>query len=323
MSHHQMGFKISPLLQEHICRIGSKLTFEDAAEELSLMLRIEVNAKQVERICHCYGEKIDQIDWNEAYSDGVQLNIPGTLSDPVYCMADGSMLLTREEKWKEIKLGRIFSGHSHVDEISKERGAIMESVYSAHFGNSNDFWERFAKEIPHKRKLVFICDGAKWLWRNVDDLYPESTQILDYFHCKEHICEFAKAFYNRNPDKQKKFIDEIMDDLSNKKVKEALERIQQLKTKHKGKQKHKEKLLQYLRNNEKRIDYGKFIADGLLIGSGPIEAAHRDVIQKRLKLSGQRWTMKGAQQIANLRTYLKSNRWDRVLTLITDNLQAA
>lgn len=43
-----------------------------------------------------------------------------------------------------------------------------------------------------------------------------------------------------------------------------------------------------------------------LIGSGAIEAAHRNVIQKRLKLSGQRWTIKGAQQITNLRTYKKS-----------------
>jgi hypothetical protein len=30
------------------------------------------------------------------------------------------------------------------------------------------------------------------------------------------------------------------------------------------------------------------IARGLLIGSGPIESAHRNVIQQRMKLAGQR-----------------------------------
>jgi len=45
-----MGFKISPLLQEHMCRIGSKMPFDEASEELTLLLRIEVNSKQIERL---------------------------------------------------------------------------------------------------------------------------------------------------------------------------------------------------------------------------------------------------------------------------------
>ena len=68
-------------------------------------------------------------------------------------------------------------------------------------------------------------------------------------------------------------------------------------------EKEKTKLLTYLTNNKKRINYGKFIKDGLLIGSGAIESANRDVIQKRMKLSGQRWTIQGAKQMLNLRIY--------------------
>lgn len=78
-----------------------------------------------------------------------------------------------------------------------------------------------------------------------------------------------------------------------------------------------------MQSNKKRITYGKFISQGLLIGSGPIEAAHRDVIQKRLKQSGQRWTAKGAQQVINLRVYKKSNKWDKVVSLITDYKKVA
>jgi len=319
-----MGFKISPLLQDHMCRLGSKTPFEEASEELALLLGINVNGKQIERLCHCYGDQIGQIDWDMAYSDGVQLNITESKStSPVYCMADGSMLLTREDSWKEIKLGRIFSESQHIIGISKNRGMITKSVYCAHFGNSDDFWERFNREIPSNRDLVFICDGAKWLWNNIDDFYPDSTQILDFFHCKEHICEFAKDYFKNAVVKKQKFIDDIIDKLTNQKVDDALKQIAELNCKNEGKQLKKQKLLNYLTNNKKRIDYGKYHENGLLIGSGPIEAANRDVIQKRLKLSGQRWTIDGAQQVVNLRATLKSNRWDRVLFLINEHQKAA
>lgn len=322
MSLSPMGFKISPVLQEHICRLGSKLPFEEAASELSLLLRIDINAKQVERLCHCYGQELDNIDWSESYSDSVQMKFNFSKSAPLYCMVDGSMLLTREDKWKEVKLGRIFSGDSHIDQISKNRGLITGSIYSAHFGKSDEFWERFSKEIPPNHQLVFICDGARWLWNYIDDCYPDSIQILDYFHCKEHVCEFAKDFFKSEHAAQT-FIDLVMDKLKNKEVEKGLDIIRQLKTDTKGKQKHKEKLLSYLTNNKQRIDYGRFSEMGLLIGSGAIEAAHRNIVQKRLKLSGQRWTIQGAQQVLNIRVCEKSNRWNNLLSIINGSKNAA
>ncbi len=181
MSSRPYGFKISPLLQEHMCRLGSKLVFSEASEELGLLLGLSVNAKQIERLCHLYGELLEQQRQEGPFSAGDGKN-PVT-----YCMADGSMLLTREEKWKEIKLGRIFSEESHLDEISKGRGYISNSLYCAHFGNSEEFWDRFTNMIPVRAEPVFICDGAKWLWNNIDAYYPGSVQILDYYHCKVSI----------------------------------------------------------------------------------------------------------------------------------------
>lgn len=323
MSQSPMGYKISPVLQEHLCRFGSKLPFEEASQELSKLLRLDINAKQVERLCHSYGQRLDEIDWDEAYSDGIQLKINYPETSPVYCQADGSMLLTREEKWKEIKVGRIFPGSSNINEISKNRGIITESAYCAHLGNSDDFWERFSKEIPHGRDLIFICDGAKWLWNYIDTHYPGSVQILDYFHCKEHICSFAKDYFGKNTNQAEAFVTEVMDCFMDKKVLIGIQKIRSLKTKKKKIAEHKIKLINYLTNNIKRINYGKFKEKGYLIGSGAIEAAHRNVIQKRLKLSGQRWTKAGAQQIANLRVCEKSNQWNQVVELITNSNLAA
>ena len=80
--------------------------------------------------------------------------------------------------------------------------------------------------------------------------------------------------------------------------------------------KAKDALISYYTNNESRMMYGTYKAKGYLVGSGAIESAHRNVVQQRLKLSGQRWNKSGAQQIVNLRAYQKSNRWNQVVQLI-------
>jgi len=111
-------------------------------------------------------------------------------------------------------------------------------------------------------------------------------------------------------------VEEICNLLFEEKVDEALMKIKLLQAKSKTKENNKDKLLVYLSNNKERINYGKYQKMGLLIGSGAIESAQRDVIQKRVKLSGQRWTKKGVQQVVNLRVYKKSGRWQRVVQCI-------
>ena len=56
---------------------------------------------------------------------------------------------------------------------------------------------------------------------------------------------------------------------------------------------------------------------GLPIGSGPVESAAKNIVQARLKRSGMRWSRSGGQHVLNLRTYLKSNRWDVMWSTIT------
>ena len=74
--------------------------------------------------------------------------------------------------------------------------------------------------------------------------------------------------------------------------------------------------MRYYQSNVRRMQYKTFVEKGYMIGSGAIESAHRNVVQQRLKLSGQRWSVKGAQQIVDLRACKKSNQWNTVVHLI-------
>lgn len=47
-------------------------------------------------------------------------------------------------------------------------------------------------------------------------------------------------------------------------------------------------LLRYYQSNQSRMHYQAYREKGYLIGSGAIEAAPRNIVQQRLKLSGQK-----------------------------------
>ena len=71
-------------------------------------------------------------------------------------------------------------------------------------------------------------------------------------------------------------------------------------------------LLNYYEVNRRRMRYKTFRDKGLLIGSGAMESAHRTVVQSRLKRSGQRWSIRGVQNVLNLRIINKSGHWSLI-----------
>ena len=68
----------------------------------------------------------------------------------------------------------------------------------------------------------------------------------------------------------------------------------------------------YFRNQHHRMDYPSYRAKGWQIGSGPVEAACKTVIGKRMKGSGMRWGHEGADAVCHLRALLLSEKgqWD-------------
>lgn len=291
-------------MQELACYAGQQAVFEEASQMLQFIGGIEINAKQIERICHYHGQQLEENIQQEIQS-GFDKTCPDG-SERYYVMVDGSMYLTREEKWKEMKLGRIFKAQDNIG-VSKHRGMITKSEYVCHLGSHTQFFEKLGVYTEALKQPVFINDGARWIWKWVETYYPGAVQILDFFHAKQHLCQFANEYF-RCPDNRKQWIEAQSDKLLDDKVGEIIETLGGLETTNKKLTKARQSLVDYYQNNLKRMQYKTFREQGLLIGSGAIEAAHRDILQQRLKLSGQRWTKQGIQQLANLRILYKSNK---------------
>lgn len=294
-------------MQDLACYIGQSVPFDEGSELLSKIGGIRLTDKQIERISHHYGAALEGLE-EEEYLPRAEDKTQH------YAMMDGSMVYIRgeEEGWKELKLGRVFAASDAYQ--AKERGTIHKSQYVAHLGGHEDFLEKFDKLIHPKTDLVAISDGARWIWDYWTTFRPEAIQILDYFHVVEKIGEWASLVFKEESQK-KDWIAYSESLLLNDEVAELMAEIQLMDCQGAKFTKQKQ-LLTYLSNNQSRMTYKTFLDAGLFIGSGAIEAANKEVIQKRFKLAGQRWTRQGLQQVVNLRVAHKSNQWQIVQNLI-------
>lgn len=285
---------------------------------LNAFLGINLSLSQVYRVTNLLGEQLSN-DLLEAVQHS-----PLADEEVIYGSIDGSMLLT-DEGWQEAKVGRVFSSKDRLAAGQKgdtqTRFRLDGSTYSGHLGSHEDFIPLFEASLgsykAQPERLVFVTDGGVWIQQYLEQAYPSATHILDYYHAVEHLAGFVKIHFKERKegiqwfDNQRSLL--LSDGLDA--VLASLATLTKLSVQADA---CRTKLVGYYGRNRHRMRYSSFRERGLQIGSGPIEAAHRTVIQARMKRSGQRWTDSGAQAMINLRVAAKSGRWQ----LVRKNLMA-
>ena len=219
-----------------------------------------------------------------------------------------------ESRWREMKLGRIFSNRQVVD-IQDNRRQIVSSIFVSHLGGVDQFFLKLERHLTPYKKKVIIGDGAAWIWKWAEDNYPGALQILDYYHAKEKLVLLAKQQFS-DEQKRKRWVDHQCECLIQGQVQKVIENIKCLRAVSPQSKEAKNDVIRYYVEHEDRMMYHCYREQDLMIGSGPIEAAHRSVLQQRMKLSGQRWSIPGAQANANLRCYRKADHWQIVQKVI-------
>lgn len=309
-------------MQDLLLLAGKDDNYAAAEKQINRYLRVFADDSQINRLCQHYGDKLEKqiVEMDSAIEKKAELTASNLgKEEVVYAMSDGSMVFTREDNgsWKEMKLGRIFTQKSHL-ELGEKANIIRESLYVSHFGGHEDFSEKFEKVVDHYEflgeRLVFINDGASWINNWIKSCYPKATNILDYYHAVEYIYDFSKVVWS-DKEKRKEWSAVQTALLLEDKAIMVIENIDKIEVRGRVKTAAKDKILTYYNNNYDRMLYKTYRERGLLIGSGPIESAHRFVLQKRLKQSGQKWTISGAQAVTNLRISELNNMWGSVIEM--------
>jgi len=160
--------------------------------------------------------------------------------------------------------------------------------------------EGIARGADHVRQLTILGDGAAWIWNTVAARFPGATQIVDLYHAREHLHDLTRSLEFMLGDGKDEWLAARLQDLDYGYIDGicAAARKYPLAGVRKD---EVETALGYFENNAPRMRYKWFRQCGLFVGSGAVESGCKAVIGQRLKLSGMRWTIRGADAIAALR----------------------
>ncbi len=321
---------LSPGLERVACRLGIDDSFEDAAGALQETLRIELPDEAIRRVA----EGIGQVAESEAretiaLAQGGQEPLPAAEVHPtspvLLVETDGAMVHEVDSKWHEVKSGLVaaLGPQTRRDKETGRTTLVMgKPSYCAGFERAEAFWYRLYVEACRcglGSKLVTMIlvlgDGAGWIWHHVPDFLEfdgvEVVEIVDFYHACEHLAQVAGAVFGEGSAGAKVWLEGLRWSLERKGVGPILAALAELTPEGAEATEEVRKAIGYFTEHAGRMDYPKFIARQLPIGSGAIESACKTLIEEREKGAGMRWTEQGAQSIATLRALHKSGRWAR------------
>src|SRR3990167_438741 len=163
-------------------------------------------------------------------------------------------------------------------------------------------------------KLLFISDGAKWIWERVAILIAglgiQATQFLmalDFYHAVEHLTSIATQKKWKKK-KANKWVNKQRKRLLKGKLDIFMKEIEAVCKGTKSKILRRERT--FFKNHLPHMRYEEIKNGGLPIGSGAVESGIRRVVNMRLKGPGIFWQEEMADAMLLMRSYYKAGRWN-------------
>jgi len=237
---------------------------------------------------------------------------------PVLVVAsDGAHVPTRSKakrdekrgkgQWQEAKGFRIYL-------LSKDRIVHVASWHQIQ--NEEEFGEHLslvASRIPQDDlRIGLLGDGADWLWKHMVACFPNGRQILDYYHCAEHIHKVAKQQYGEQSPTCLEWVESTMTRLFYAEVDNVIWGLERMKLRDSLANEEIRKLMGYLQNNRERIHYRGDRIGGYPIGSGGIESANKFICHTRMKRSGAWWVKETGNEMLRIRCAIYNGTYDKV-----------
>lgn len=161
-------------------------------------------------------------------------------------------------------------------------------------------------------RLCVIADGARWIWKQAQALFPSAVEILDDYHCSERLHKVATLQYGAQPERQHEWCEAALARLFYGEVHGVIWGLQRMKPADAQTAKEIDTLIHYLQRHQHRLDYRFARKGGYPMGSGGIESANKFICHVRLKRSGAWWYVTTANQMLALRCAKYNGTFGRV-----------
>jgi hypothetical protein len=328
------GSAVSPALGRVVCRAGLEGSFGAAADQLAETLGVTVPEEAVRRLTEGVGavaEAEQQAPIAQAQRGAPIAPLAAAPRPPTALVVelDGLLALHHDGAWHEVKVSRVAplgptlqtdpdTGRTHL--------ALGPSHYGAGVEASEAAWWRAHVTACQLglgagvRVVVVLADGAEWIWAHAQRFLAlagvEVVEIVDIYHAYTHLWAVGQAVYGAETAAATAWVKPLKARLYQEGAPAVLAALAALTAPETAPPlpaaaaEAVRQAVGYFTTHAARMDYPRFVARQLPIGSGAVESAGKQLVTQRAKQAGMRWSAAGLQRVLSLRALHRSGGWD-------------
>lgn len=322
---HLSERKQTPAAEEVITLMGTLESFATAADQaLHRLSGIRVSESTVERTTEAVGQRLVEATsagqtFGEATAWQWHRDAEGKTCAYVACDATGLGMQGKRGTRADGRMANVAMIYNPIPEERKRwaqpkssRRPVFQARYLAGLDPMMEQMRRLrgvAAQVGMQQaeRWIALSDGGAGLEESLRVNFPLLVVIiLDFWHAAEHVHAFAKVWQPENTQACGEQWCELLKNQGGAGLLKLLRALPVSRRKGNVQEAHRQ-LVGYVENQLHRMDYPTYRKKGWQIGSGPVEAACKGVIGQRLKGTGMRWGVEGAQSLCHLRALLCSH----------------
>jgi hypothetical protein len=222
------------------------------------------------------------------------------------------------EHWTDAKLGVVYRfdrlGRTHSDQRY-----VASLLGKEAFGQA--LWTQISASGADRAKhVVWLGDGADWVWSLKQEHLPHAVEVLDFYHARDHLHTVAQALWSQNVGRRRRWVKTQERRLLTGRVLHVVRELRR-HARSRGSPPHgvadddPRNVLadneRYFTNNASRMRYDVYRRQGYPIGSGVVESGCKHVIAQRMKITASMsWSRRRAEAVLQLRGLVRSGQWD-------------
>jgi len=302
------------------------MPFREAVEEVQHSHQTAVGETTCRRVTYRHGQAAEAIVCQEVLrleKEGI-----GETDEPrkLLVSADGSFVHLTSGEWREVKsvavgeFETVRSTQGVAEAVKAQKLSYFTRSYRAREFEYFALAELARRGVDKAQTVVAVTDGAEWLQSFIDYHCPKAVRIIDFAHALGYVAEAGRAVWGEGTEAFKSWFARCAHQLKHKPPQRTLAELRLLQPKAKRDEQTAalDSAQHYLQRRLEMIDYPYFQSRGYPIGSGSVESAHKQVVQRRFKQAGMRWAPQNVDPLLALRDLICNKRWNEGWNNIVD-----
>jgi hypothetical protein len=298
-------------------RLGSKLPFAQAVEEVWLGEKIQIEESVLRQTTYRHGQAAEAMERAKVESLETAMKPASARPKQILVSADGAFIHLTNGQWREVKtmvvgeFESVWQGKKGEIEVKTRDISYFSRSYRIREFERYALAELHRRGVDNAEQVVTVNDGSEWIQSFADYHLPQAVRILDFRHALDYVVAAGQAVYGENSDAFRRWYQPLPHQLKHKPPQRTIAELCLLSNKAESDDQLAiiDDARRYLQKRQAMIDYPHFQSKGYPIGSGSAESSHKVVVHSRMKQAGMRWAEPHVDPMLTLRNWVCNGRW--------------